>query len=141
VTRARAFRVLCGALGGLLVALGLLAAGQFFRFHAFPYRHPGAENPLPLDAYAVYFLAFAGCALIGWGAGLLAAARSPRLGRGIATASAFALVLAAVQRIFGWVLGEYPLFASLLRAEAAIFLLLALALVWLRPPRAAPGGA
>ena len=33
----------------------------------------------------------------------------------------------------GWMLGDYPLFDALLRTEAALFLRLALAFVWLRP--------
>jgi hypothetical protein len=137
VARRRAFRVLCGGVGLACVALGLAAAFQFFSYHSFALRRPGEENPVPLDPYAVYFLAFAGCALVGWGGGLLAAARSPRGGRAVAAASALALVLAAVHRMFGWMLGDYPLFSDLLRAEAAGFLLLALAFVWLSPAREA----
>jgi hypothetical protein len=40
----------------------------------------------------------------------------------------------ALYRIVGWVVGEYPNAADALRVEAAVFLLLALAFVWLRPP-------
>jgi hypothetical protein len=132
VTRAGAYRALCALVGAGLLLGGLALAVQFFAFHTAPYR--GAEGPLPLDAYAVYFAAFAGCGLVGWAGGLLAAARRPELGRGVGTASAAALVLAALHRMFGWVLGEYPLFAAALRPEAAVFLLLALAFVLLRPP-------
>lgn len=132
--RARAYRVLCGAMGGLLILAGLAFALQFFRYHGFAYANPpGTPNPFPLDAYAVYFIALAGCAFLGWGAGLVAAARRPALGRGIGSATALALVLMALHRIVGWMLGDYPLFDALLRTEAALFLLLALAFVWLRP--------
>jgi hypothetical protein len=116
---------------GLLLG-GLALAVQFFGHHTAPYR--SATPRLPLDAYAVYFAGFAGCGLVGWAGGLLAAARRPELGRGVGTASAVALVLAALHRMFGWALGEYPLFADLLRPEAAVFLALALAFVLLRPP-------
>jgi hypothetical protein len=139
VTRARAFRILCGGLGGLLVVAGLALVGLFFSYHSAPYRGAEPDLPLPLDSYGVYFAAFAGCGLVGWGGGLLAAVRHAELGRAVGTASAVALVLGALYRIFGWLLGEYPPFAPVLRVEAALFLLLALAFVWLRPPRAAGG--
>lgn len=49
--------------------------------------------------------------------GLLAAARRPALGRGIGTATALALVLMAMHRIFGWMLGGYSIFNELMRSE------------------------
>ena len=45
-----------------------------------------------------------------------------------------ALTLMALVRIFAWVIGDYAYLGNALRGEAAIFLMLALAFVWLRPP-------
>jgi hypothetical protein len=39
-----------------------------------------------------------------------------------------------------WIVGDYAALGDVLRVEVAIFLLLALALVWLRPPKRALGG-
>ena len=132
--RARAYRVLCGGLGGLWIVGGLALIALFLRFHSAGFRGEQPELPLPLDAWGVYMAAMAGCALVAWGGGLLGAARRGGDGRSIGTASALALTLMALYRIVGWVVGEYPAAADLLRVEAAIFLLLALAFVWLRPP-------
>ena len=67
--------------------------------------------------------------------GAEAAGRRPRAARGIGTATAFALVLSAVYRMAAWVVGDYYVWpGELLRSEAAVFLALALAFVWLRPP-------
>ena len=132
--RARAYRVLCGGLGGLWIVGGLALIAFFLRFHSAGFRGEQPELPLPLDAWGAYMAAMAGCALVAWGGGLLGAARRGGDGRSIGTASALALTLMALYRIVGWVVGEYPAAADLLRVEAAIFLLLALAFVWLRPP-------
>lgn len=128
--RLAAYRVLCGALGAPLVLLGAVLVVAFFQFHL-----PGMEPPgPPLGPWSAYLAAFAGCALVAWGAALVAAARRPALARGIGTATALGLVLAAVTRMFGWVMGDYAALGDLLRLEAAVFLLLALGFVWLRPP-------
>ena len=65
---------------------------------------------------------------------MLGAARRPASGRSVGTFSALALVLMALVRIFAWVMGDYAYLGDALRGEAVIFLLLALAFVWLRPP-------
>jgi hypothetical protein len=66
---------------------------------------------------------------------LFAAARHPESARGIGTATAVGLVLAAVCRMAAWIVGDYYVFpGELLRAEAAAMLVLALAFIWLRPP-------
>lgn len=135
MTRDRAYRVLCGGVGGLLVVAGLALVVGFFGYHTARFR--GADPPALLGAlgpYAVYFAAFCGCGLVGWGGALLGSAREPA--RTVGTFSALALALAALYRIFAWVLGDYALFAGVLRSEAGLFLVLALAFVWLRPPRA-----
>ena len=51
-----------------------------------------------------------------------------------ALATAVALVLSAIYRMAAWVIGDYHSWGQLPRVEATIFLLLALAFVWLRPP-------
>jgi len=84
----------------------------------------------------MYFVAFTGCALVAWGGGLLGAARRPEGSRALGTATAVGLVLAALYRMVAWLMGDYAFLGNLLRGEAALFLLLALAFVWLRPPAA-----
>ncbi len=135
MTRRSAYRWLCGVLGALLCLFGVGMVFGFFRALG-----PGGApaGPIPLDLNGVYFVAFAGCAMVGWGGGLLGAARRPEAGRTVGTATAVALVLSAFYRMFGWFMGDYAYLGNLLRVEAAIFLLLALAFVWLRPSPAAP---
>jgi len=132
--RRRAYRVLCSLSGGLLGLLGLTLFAGFFAYHA-----PNSEPALPTGPIGHYFAAFAGCALVGWGGALLAAAREPgAAARAVGTATALALVLAAVTRIAAWFVGDYHAFAGdVLRFEAAGLLVLALLFVWLRPPRTA----
>ena len=129
--RVTGYRVLCGAAGVLFTAAGLFCFGGFFRASA-----PGGDagGPIPLGIGGVYFLAFTGCALVGWGGALIGAARQPRTHRTVGTATALALVMMAVYRIAAWFLGDYAFLGNLLRGEAAFLLLLALAFVWLRPP-------
>ncbi len=126
-----AYRVLCGAVGALFALSGLACFAGFLRAQA-----PGGEvpGPIPLGVGGIYFLAFTGCALVGWGGALIGAARQPRSHRTVGTATAFALVLMAVYRIAAWFLGDYAFLGDLLRVEAAVLLLFALAFVWLRPP-------
>ncbi|MGH7336449.1 MAG: hypothetical protein ACREI7_02620 [Myxococcota bacterium] len=126
-----AYRALCGVLGALFVVSGLASVAGYFGALA-----PGGEvaGPIPLGVGGVYFLAFTGCALVGWGGALIGAARQPRTHRTVGTATAFALVLMAVYRIAGWFLGDYAFLGDLLRVEAGVLLLIALAFVWLRPP-------
>jgi hypothetical protein len=125
------YRVLCGIVGGLFVALGLASFGSFFAAQA-----PGGSvsGPIPLGVGGIYFLAFTGCALVGWGGALFGGVRHPRTSRTVGTATAFALVLMAVYRIAAWFIGDYAFLGNALRVEAALLLLLALAFVWLRPP-------
>jgi hypothetical protein len=133
--RARAYRILCGGLGGLLILAGLGLVQLFVRFHSAGFRGEQPDLPLPLDAWGVYMAAMAGSACVGWGGSLLAALRGGAAARTIGTFSAVALFLMAFYRILGWSVGQYPDVAQLLRVEAAIFLLLSLAFVWLRPSR------
>jgi hypothetical protein len=126
-----AYRILCGFVGALFVLSGLGFVVSFLRSLA-----PGGElsGPIPLGVGGAYFLAFTGCALVGWGGSLIGAARQPRTYRAVGTATAFALVLMAVYRIAAWFLGDYAFLGDILRVEAGGMLLLSLAFVWLRPP-------
>jgi hypothetical protein len=124
-----AFRLVAtfSGLGAVLVGLVLFAT-------FFAYQRPGSAAPLPMGPLGHYFAAFAGCALVGWGTALLAGARDLATGRRLAPGTAFALVLMAVVRMVGWLMGDYyALAGDLLRYEAGAFLLLALAFIWLRP--------
>ena len=131
--RATAFRTLAALTGLLLVGAGLALFVAFFA-----YQRPGGEPALPIGPLGHYFAAFAGCALVGWGGSLLAGSRDLATGRLLAPVTAFALVGMALYRMLGWFMGDYYAWAGeALRYEAALFLALALAFVWLRP---APGG-
>lgn len=133
--RLRPFAWLCGVSGVLLTLAGLAFVAGFFAYHA-----PDSQPGIPTGPVGFYFVAFAGCALVGWGGSLLAAARRPETGRAIGTATCLALVLMALYRMLGWLTGDYYAWAGdLLRVEAAIFLVLALAFLWLRPPKLVAG--
>ena len=125
------YRGLCGLLG-----LGFLLGGLMFVAGYFQAAAPGgsAGGPLsPLGPNGLYFMAFTGCGLVAWGGGLLGLARRPTEGALFAGATVFALVLMAAYRMAGWFLGDISHLGDLPRTEASIFLLLALALLWLRP--------
>jgi hypothetical protein len=125
----RIYRFLAGVLGIAFVLFGLMLVMSFFG-----YQKPGSTPGIPTGPVGFYFVAFSGCALVGWGGGLLGAARQPQGGRTIGTATALALVLMSVVRMASWVIGDYYTWlGELPRVEAAFFLLLALAFVWLRP--------
>jgi hypothetical protein len=133
------YRIVCGLMGAAFTLFGLGSFVAFFRYHA-----PDGAPPAPFEIgpHGMYFVAFTGCALVAWGGALLGAARRPEGSRTLGTASAFALSLMALYRMIAWIVGDYAALGELLRGEAAVFLLLALALVWLRPPHpgpAAPG--
>lgn len=125
----RAYRALCGVLGLLLVAVGIVLFVAFFGYHS-----PGGAPPIETGPVGYYFVGFSGCALVAWGGCLLSAARSPAGSRPLGTWSALALVMMALMRTVGWVMGDYSLWpGELLRVEAVLFLLAALGFVWLRP--------
>jgi hypothetical protein len=130
MSRLTAYRALCSLLGGLFILLGLGSFMAFFRYHA-----PGGESPAPfiMGPHGLYFVAFTGCALVAWGGCLVGAARRPGAAPWIATASAVGLVMAAVYRMVAWIVGDYAALGDLLRVEAAVMLLAALGLIWLRP--------
>lgn len=133
MSRATAYRALAGVLGVAMLGAGLALFASFFAYQA-----PGSQPRLPTGPVGHYFAAFAGCALVAWGGGLLGVARDPASGRALATATAVALVLSGLYRMAAWVVGDYYVaLGELPRAEAALFLLLALGFVWLRPERRA----
>ena len=126
----RSYAWLCGVIGVALCLGGVAFFASFFAYHA-----PNSEIGIPTGPVGIYFVAFTGCASIGWGGALLGAFRRPESGRTVGTATALALVMSAIYRMLGWLVGDYYAWAGeLLRVEAAIFLLLALAFLWLRPP-------
>ncbi len=57
--------------------------------------------------------------------------------RAVGTATAVGLVLTALFRMLFWFLGDLAWVGDVLRVEAAVLLLLALAFVWLRPTHSA----
>jgi hypothetical protein len=132
----RAYVILCATFGAVLCAAGLVLFAHFFRFHA-----PGGLGipQLPMGPNGHYFVAFTGSALVAWGGALLGAVRHPEYSRTLGTATAVALVMSAFYRMVAWVVGDYALLGDLPRGEAACFLLLALAFVWLRPGRPRTG--
>jgi hypothetical protein len=131
MARERAYALLCAVVGA-----GMLLGGIGFFLGFFVHHLPGFEPPGPfrLGPYGIYFVAFSGSALAAWGGALLGAARRPAFARSVGTATAAGLVLSGVYRIFAWLFGDYAALGELPRIEAAIFLLVALAFVWLRPP-------
>lgn len=126
----RSYGVLCGALGIGMVLAGLAFFAAFFAYHA-----PASDLAIPTGPTGFYFVAFTGCALVGWGGSLLAVARQPAMGRAVGTATAVALVMSASYRMLAWLVGDYHAWlGNLPRVEAAVMLILALAFLWLRPP-------
>lgn len=127
--RLRIYRLLMGVLAIASSIFGLALVLSFFA-----YQRPGSVPGIPTGPVGHYFVAFTGCALIGWGGGLLGAARDPFASRTVGTTTVFVLALMALVRMVAWVVGDYAAWlGDLPRTEAAILLALAIALVWLRP--------
>jgi len=123
------YQIYVGALGLAFFLFGLGLTASFF-----VYQRPFSDPGIPTGPVGYYFVAFAGCALIGWGGGLIGAARAPEASRTVTTISAWVFVLMAVVRMAAWVVGDYATWlGDLPRTEASVLLVLALALVWLRP--------
>jgi hypothetical protein len=80
----------------------------------------------------------AGTALVVWAVALATAVRMPEANPGVATATTVGLVLGAILRLLAWYSGEYRLAGDQFRLESAMFLVLALGFIWLRPPRPEP---
>ncbi len=131
VKRLGLYRVLMGTLGIAWVVFGLGLVVAFFL-----YQRPGSLPLIQTGPIGHYFVAFAGCALMGWGGAMLGAARDPvsLASRTVGTATAFVFVLMALVRMVAWGIGDYTSWlGDVPRQEAAGFLGLAFLLVWLRP--------
>ena len=131
----RGYAALCAFTGGLLLILGIALFGSFV-VALMP--DSGGPLPFPMSIQGYYFVAFAGSALVAWGSCLWVASRGPGA-RSIGTATALGLTLCGLFRMLAWLMGDLTWIDSALRIEAALFLLLALAFVWLRPPAQAEG--
>ena len=119
-------------MGTLGVAILVFGIGLVVSFVL--YQRPNSVPAIPTGPVGHYFVAFAGCALIGWAGGLLGAARDPLSSRTVGTTTAFVIALMAVVRMLAWFVGDYwAWLGDLPRTEASAFLLISLALVWLRP--------
>lgn len=90
------------------------------------------------DAWGYYMLGVAGSLLMVWAACLIAVVRAPTANPGVATATTLGLVLGAILRLLAWYSGEFRQAGDQLRVESAVFLVLALGFVWLRPARTVP---
>lgn len=125
------YRVLMGTLGVAWVVFGFGLVAAFFL-----YQRPNSVPLIPTGPIGHYFVAFTGCALVGWGSAMIGAAREPAssTSRTLGTATAFVLILMAGVRMVAWTIGDYASWlGDLPRQEATALLVLALALVWLRP--------
>ena len=118
-----------GTLGVAMLVFGIGLVATFIL-----YQRPGSTPAIPTGPVGHYFVAFAGCALMGWAGGLIGAARDPLASRSVGTMTAFVLALMAVIRMLAWLVGDYTIWlGELPRTEASALLLVALGLVWLRP--------
>jgi hypothetical protein len=125
------YRVLMGTLGIAFAVFGLGFVAAFFL-----YQRPGSVPLIPTGPIGHYFVAFTGCALLGWGSAMIGAAREPAssTSRTVGTATAFVLVLMALVRMVAWTIGDYTSWlGDVPRKEATALIGVALALVWLRP--------
>ena len=118
-----------GTLGVAMAVFGLALVGTFFG-----YQRPHSIPAIPTGPVGHFFVAFAGCALLGWAGGLIGAAREPFSSRSVGTMTAFVLALMAVIRMLAWFVGDYYVWlGNLPRTEASALLIVSIALVWLRP--------
>lgn len=129
MNRLRLYRLLMGTLGVAVLIFGMGLVVSFIL-----YQRPNSVPAIPTGPVGHYFVAFAGCGLMGWAGGLIGAARAPLSSRSVGTMTAFVLALMAVVRMLAWFVGDYWVWlGDLPRTEAGAFLLVSLALVWLRP--------
>lgn len=123
------YKILLGTMGAVALIFGFVLTASFFL-----YQRPFSDPGIPTGPVGHYFVAFAGCALMGWGGGLIGAARAPETSRTVTTVTAWVLCFMAVVRMTAWFVGDYSVWlGELPRFEAGLFLVLALLLVWLRP--------
>jgi len=127
--RLRLYRVLMGSLAIAFFAFGLAMIASFFL-----YQRPHSTPLVPTGPVGQYFVAFTGCALVGWAGGLVGAVRDPFSSRSVGTMTITMLVLMAVIRMIAWAVGDYAdWLGEGSRSEATGCLLLALGLVWCKP--------
>jgi hypothetical protein len=131
-----AYRVVAGLVAAFCFVFGTLFVVAFLDRTLFQVL---ARPLFATDHWGYYILGFSGVALFAWGGCLVGAVRRPTASPGIANVTAGGLVLAAILRLLAWYAGEYRLAGDQLRVEAAVLVVLALGLVWLRPPDAADG--
>jgi hypothetical protein len=123
------YQIVVGLLGLGFFVFGIALTASFFS-----YQRPFSDPGIPTGPVGYYFVAFTGCAMIGWGGGLMGAARAPEASRTVTTVTAWVFVLMAVVRMAAWLVGDYATWlGDMPRLEAYVLLALALALVWLRP--------
>ncbi len=123
------YRIVMGSLGVACLIFGAVMIGTFFL-----YQRPHSVPLVPTGPVGHYFVAFTGCALLGWGGGLIGAARAPLASRSVGTLTILVLVVMAAIRMVAWVIGDYHAWlGDLPRTEASGLLLVALALIWLKP--------
>jgi hypothetical protein len=124
-------------MGAIALAFGFMLTASFFL-----YQRPFSDPGIPTGPVGYYFVAFSGCALMGWGGGLIGAARAPETSRTVTTVTAWVLCFMAVVRMTAWFVGDYSTWlGELPRLEAGVLLLVALLLVWLRPESGAHAAA
>ena len=129
MTRLRLYRLLMGTMGVAVLVFGVGLVATFVL-----YQRPNSIPAIPTGPVGHYFVAFTGCALMGWAGGLIGAARDPFSSRTVGTMTAFVMGLMAVIRMLAWFVGDYwAWLGDLPRTEASALLLVSLALVWLRP--------
>jgi hypothetical protein len=126
------YRLLAAVTAGFCVLIGIVFLSAFLDralFQVF------ARPLFDTNYWGYYILAFAGSALIAWGGCLIAAVRRPEEASGVGTATAVALIVGSIVRLLAWYSGEYRTADDPIRLEAGVLALVALAFVWLRPPR------
>ncbi len=127
-----AYRMLAAITAAFCLLIGLLFIVAFCDralFQVF------ARPLFDTNYWGYYMLGFAGSALVAWAGCLLVAARTPEHSSGIGAATAAGLIVGTIVRLLAWYSGEYRLAGAQLQLESAALVLVALAFVWLRPPR------
>jgi hypothetical protein len=130
------YRILSAVMVAALFLIGVVLLRGFVAGTVLP-GSVGTSAPVPTNYWGFYMMGFAGAALWAWGACLVSAVIAPATARTVGTATAFGLVVNAIFRLIAWFSGEYAEAHNLPRIEAAVMLILALAFIWLRPPRIA----
>lgn len=134
------YRILSGAVAAMSAVVGAALFAAFVSNTLLPHGMQIDLGMVSTNYWGYYMTGFAGALLLTWAGFLLVAVRRPLAARGIGTATAFGLVANALFRSIAWFSGEYAEAGNVLRAEAAVMLLLALGFLWLRPPQAAGAG-